>query len=65
MRWLELNADDVVVNIVVWDGVSPYAPAGVARLLKCEENPGVSFGWRIVDGVWVAPVESVVDQPVE
>ena len=63
--WLELNADGVVVNMIVWDGVSPYNPPGVAQLLKCDENPGVSYGWRIVDGVWVAPEESVVEQPTE
>lgn len=65
MRWLELNAEGVVTNIIVWDGVTPYAPSGVAQLLRCDENPGVSFGWRIVDGVWVAPEESVVEQSVE
>ena len=27
-------------------------PAGVAQLLPCDENPGVSFGWKIVDGAW-------------
>ena len=55
MRWLELNAHGVVINISIWDGVSPYTPAGVAQLLLCDENPGVSFGWKIVDGMWEAP----------
>lgn len=55
MRWLELNAEGVVINIVVWDGVTPYAPADVTQLLRCDENPGVSYGWRIVDGGWQAP----------
>lgn len=57
MRWLELNADGVVVNVSVWDGVAPYSPAGVAHLLPCADNAGVSFGWQLVDGVWHAPVE--------
>lgn len=56
MRWLELNADGVVMNIVVWDGVKPYAPARVAQLLPCDENPGVSFGWRLVTDEWIAPL---------
>lgn len=63
MRWLELNAEGVVINIVVWDGVTPYTPAGVAQLLPCDDNPGVSFGWKIVDGMWEAPV--VEEPPVE
>ena len=57
MRWLELNAEGVVVNISVWDGDTPYLPAGVARLLPCADNAGVSFGWQLVNGVWSAPVE--------
>ena len=56
MRYLELNADSVVVNISIWDGVTPYSPAGVSQLLPCEDNPGVSFGWKIVDGIWEAPI---------
>lgn len=63
MRWLELNAEGVVINIVVWDGVTPYTPAGVAQLLPCDDNPGVSFGWKIVDGMWEAPV--VEEPPIE
>lgn len=63
MRWLELNAEGVVINIVVWDGVTPYTPAGVAQLLPCDDNPGVSFGWKIVDGMWEAPI--VEEPPVE
>lgn len=55
MRWLELNADGVVINVSIWDGVSPYTPAGVAQLLPCADNVGVSFGWKIVDGMWQAP----------
>jgi hypothetical protein len=63
MRWLELNAEGIVINISIWDGVTPYTPAGVAQLLPCDDNPGVSFGWRIVDGAWEAPV--VVEEVVE
>jgi hypothetical protein len=56
MRWLELNADSVVVNISIWNGVTPYSPAGIAQLLPCEDNPGVSFGWQLVDSVWQVPI---------
>ena len=56
MRWLELNADGIVINISIWDGISQYNPAGVAQLLPCDENPDVSFGWKIVDGMWEAPI---------
>lgn len=55
MRYLQLNAEGVVTNIVLWDGVSPYTPEGMAQLLPCEDNDGISFGWKIVDGTWEAP----------
>lgn len=55
MKWLELNAEGVVVNIVVWDGVSPYSPAGIAQLLPCDEHSGVSHGYKLVNGEWEAP----------
>ena len=61
MRWLELNAEGVVVNVVVWDGVSTYAPQGVAQLLRCDDHPGVSFGWQLVDGEWIQPQEEPND----
>jgi hypothetical protein len=62
MRYLELNAEGVVINIVVWDGVSPYAPAGIAQLLPCNEHPGVSYGWRKVDGGWIEPIVETIEE---
>jgi len=50
-----------VTNIVVYDGVSPYAPQGVAQLLRCDDHAGVSYGWRLVDGEWVAPIEPAAE----
>jgi hypothetical protein len=64
MRWLEVNPEGVVINIIVWDGVTPYTPAGVAQLLPCDDNPGVSYGWKIVDGMWEVPLPVEVP-PVE
>jgi len=64
MRWLELNAEGVVTNISIWDGVTSYTPAGVAQLLPCDDNAGVSYGWKIVDGMWEAP-PPVEEPPVE
>lgn len=56
MRHLELNSEGVVTNIVVWDGVSPYEPAGVTTLLPCAEHPRASFGWRLSGNEWIPPV---------
>ena len=37
-------------------------PAGVAQLLPCDDNVGVSYGWKIVDGMWEAPPPSPEDE---
>lgn len=53
-----LIKDDVIVNLVEWDGVQPYEPDG--DLTPLGGLPaGVSIGWRLVEGVWTAP------EPVE
>lgn len=62
MRWLELNAAGVVTNIVVWDGVSPYTPEGVSELLRCDDHPGIGYGWTRVDGGWIEPATETLEE---
>lgn len=56
-RYLELDANGVVVNIVVWDGASPYNPEGIT-LLPCNQNPNATFGWKFDGSNWIAPSET-------
>jgi len=65
MRYLELNAAGIVVNISIWDGIAHYQPAGIAQLLPADQHPGVSFGWKLINDEWIAPEEPVVEQPNE
>jgi hypothetical protein len=55
-RYLELNPDGVVVNIIVWDGISPYNPEGYTLML-CADYPSITFGWTFDGDNWVAPPE--------
>lgn len=55
MRYLELNNDGYVINIIIWDGVTPY-DAGYT-LVSCDDAPNARFGWRLVDGQWIEPEE--------
>jgi hypothetical protein len=51
-RWLIMHGDRVT-NVVVWDGATEWdAPEGATLL---EAPAGVGPGFRLVDGVWVAP----------
>lgn len=55
-RYLELNAEGIVVNISIWDGESPYSPEGIT-LLPCNQNPNATFGWKFDGDNWIAPPE--------
>jgi hypothetical protein len=50
------NEDGLVVNVIVWDGVTPYEHAD-STLMPCSDDPGVWIGWRRVGDEWVAPPE--------
>ncbi len=55
MRYLIINEQGYVENIVIWDGVSPYNPKNKTLLLQSEAPVGVTFGWQKLDGEWIAP----------
>jgi hypothetical protein len=55
MRYLELDANGTVRNIIKWDGVSPYNPTNMT-LLPHADHPQASYGWQLVDGEWIAPI---------
>lgn len=59
-KYLELNSDGLVINIVVWDGESPYNPDGHTILL-CDDHPQASFGWTFDGDNWIAPPEPEVE----
>jgi len=51
-HYLIIN-NEIVENVIVWDGVSPWSPPDGTTV---EPAPvGVGRGWRRVDGQWVAP----------
>jgi hypothetical protein len=47
-------SDGAVVNVCVWDGVTPWndLPAGVDAA-ECPDEVGP--GWSYIDGKWIAP----------
>ena len=60
MRWGVVQ-DGVVVQVIAWDGVSPYVPPAGCELFQ---HDGVNVGWLLVDGVLVEPEPEVVVEPV-
>ena len=54
--------DGVVVNVIEWDGVTPYTPPEGCELHWCEQTPGI--GWLWVDGAAVDPNPPPPPEPV-
>ena len=49
---------NVVVNMVMWDGVSPYNPGEGLRLVLIDHNSSVRIGWiQQPDGSFIPPPE--------
>jgi hypothetical protein len=55
MRYLVINEQGYVENIIIWDGVSRYNPKNKTLLLESEAPTGATFGWQLVNGEWIAP----------
>jgi hypothetical protein len=55
-KWLELNSEGIVVNMIVWDGTQPYFPKEFI-LFPCSEYPEVSYGWKLVDNQFIPPLD--------
>jgi hypothetical protein len=48
------QSDKKIVNVVVWDGVSPWRP-DEGHYVELAVG-SVRMGWQKVDGEWIAPV---------
>lgn len=53
------NTTGVVTNAIEWDGGASLSIPDVTIVPVPEEPIGVWIGWKIVDGVWVAPEQNV------
>jgi hypothetical protein len=53
-RYALVQGDDVV-NVVMWDGATPYEPDG--ELVALADDEAVGPGWTRKKGKWVAPPE--------
>ena len=63
MRYFEiLESEQRVVNVIIYDGVSPYTPPVGQYLLSETETPGIAVGWKKIDGVWTAPVIEQIEE---
>lgn len=57
MRYALVDANDIVQNLIVWDGVTPYTPSAEYRLERIEENVFCDIGWTWTSSGPQPPVE--------
>lgn len=57
-----IDVDGTIINVVLWDGDSGWAPPEGHTTLKLE-NSGAGIGWVYKKGVFIAPPEPEI--PIE
>ena len=63
IKYLTLNTQGQVTNVIVWDGLEPYTPDNGDTLTPLTDAPaGVGIGWTFSNGEWIAPA---VETPEE
>lgn len=62
-RFALVNNQNVVENIILWDGTSAWAPPENMQLIDAE-GVTCSLGWTYEAGVFVKPPEPEVVEPV-
>ena len=61
MRYLIINTDGLIVNVIIWDGISPYTPDNGSTLLPTDQAPqGAGVGWAFINGE-CKPLEELPD----
>jgi hypothetical protein len=67
MKYLTLNTDGLVINVIIWDGTTPYNPGQGDTLIALTDAPqGAWTGWTYINGVWTpppAPPDTDSDEP--
>lgn len=57
-----LVENNVVTNIVLWDGVSPFETDG--ELIPLDDDPPLGIGWHREGSEWIAPTPEIESPPV-
>lgn len=47
--------DGEVVNVVAWDGVTPWEPPEGSQVVSIPSDVNAGIGWAYIDGVFAAP----------
>lgn len=57
MNYAVVDATNFVINIIVWDGESPWQPPVDCTAVQIPPDSAAGIGWNYVDGKFVPPPE--------
>jgi hypothetical protein len=53
MSYAVINSENIVENVIVWDGQTPWTPFA-GYFVQLVGNSGAGIGWSYIDGQFVA-----------
>lgn len=62
MRYLVIDPDGFVVNIIMWDGVSKFNWRDKTPMLESDAPFGVRIGWRYLNNEWIQPPKPITEE---
>lgn len=65
MKYALINDNNIVVNVVLWDGESVFDTQPQTSLVPLSETDDVSPGYRYENGAWISnePPTPIIDIP--
>lgn len=55
MTYLVIDSSGLVVNTIIWDGKSTWAPPEGHQAIKLPKNSEAGIGWSYIDGQFTPP----------
>jgi len=56
MKYAQIK-DNIVINVIVWDGVSPYPSGDLVPV-----NSYCQIGYSYINGEFIPPVEEILEE---
>ena len=60
MNYAIINSANLVINVIVWDGLPSWTPPDGCIAVVIPEGSNAGIGWTYVDGEFIAPLEPEV-----
>ena len=55
MNYAVLNSENIIVNVVVYNGIDAWAPPASHTIVEIPQDSDAAIGWSHIAGEFVAP----------